>query len=270
LTFAPGIFPPLKELEENARFHAEVSKDPIRVNWPSETLQLVRDVEALRQNVRQYQNKDSAFHSMSPAVAREVLGMLNERHIYSQQFLVNIPKRIPWIWLALIQYYGPFSSSRSLFSAIKNYLRFASLELYHECSRTLRSAAGYLSMPPPAGTDLVPLHSRWEHGISIFFDSIDLGKNEDVVVAYVTDITGVRLNSEVTIYGPESDAKRAYSQSMSRKPIISDWFAHYLVPQVELILATQVPEEPTSYKGEAWIRKVTTLSGSDVRPARPA
>lgn len=271
VTVAPGRFTPPKGREEIAQFCTEVSKDPIQVSWPGETLQLIGTVDKMQRDVRRYRDKDSVFNGVDSSTARLALQALSRCSAFSHQAMTNIPKRIPWVWLALMDYYGPFSSGSNIFRAIKNYLRFGNLRLYHNCASTLHHVARHLSLPLPAGTNLIDLHSRWEHSISIFFnDPFESEKDNDVVVSYVPKIEGVHLASEATIYGPRSLATLAYRQSMDRQPIICRWFAHYLVPQVELQMATEKPEEPTTYNEEAWIRKVTTLSGSDLDPDRRA
>jgi hypothetical protein len=242
-----------KTHDESRSLEKAVLALPVSIEWPA-PIKLARDkVEADLREIVSYAGSPETLGTSS--WRRDMLRSLTYAQATAQHLATSLPARLPHMWLALLDYSGPFPE-RSQFTAQLNYLRFSSLLLYRllvgartttQGGATTLAAQGLLDGP------------RWEFQIHRFFDT-----NEDIAVAYVTSIEGVALHGELCIYGPRESSLLAYRQSMNREPITSNWFMDYLVPQVELHMALNSPATRTRYEERAWIRKVVDLSGRNI------
>jgi hypothetical protein len=174
----------------------------------------------------------------------------------------RIERHIPLLWLRMLSYCGPFFSGNvSGPWTHRNYLRFASMKLFHAMVREARALGKQVDVPPPL-TEAELQFPRWEGCLAAIFDEVD-----DVARGYVTHIDDQPLLPEEVIYGPKYRLQIAYGKSLQNgyftEPL---WLERYLIPQRELRIALEGSSEHTEYRGHVRIRKITDLNGDDIEP----
>jgi len=176
----------------------------------------------------------------------------------------RIERHVPFIWLRMMNYGGPFFSSVSVPRAHANFLGFASLMFFHEMFHALRSVGQQLEIPSPLTPEKLSF-PRWEGAIHVFFDSFEV--SDEIARTYVTHIDDTRLREEEVFYGPQARSQRAYGKSL-HKDLFTEpvWLERYLIPQRELRLALECSTEHIEYGGNVRVRKVTDLEGDDLPP----
>jgi hypothetical protein len=156
------------------------------------------------------------------------------------------------MWVGLFRYSGYcYPEVPSTMRPATNLLGFASLRVLH----LLEYYAGNPDIQPPLKD--VP---RWELDIDRFFV-----EREDIGIAYVTQVSGLDSmpEPELCIYGPRSLAEQSYRDSNFGLlgSMSTDWYGHYFVPQLELMLASCERDVIVRYDGKVAIRKVVDLPG---------
>lgn len=226
---APGRFEPPQCPDEQRRLHRAVASLQVSINWHP---------------ILKRWYSDPTRHNSFIDFARRV-----ERHI-------------PLLWLRVLSYCGPFFSGNA--SGPKthvNFLRFASIKLFHAMVWQAKAAGQQMDIPPPL-TEAELGFPRWEGCLAGVFDELD-----EVACGYVTHIDDHPLPREEVFYGPKHRLQLAYGKSLQNalytEPL---WLERYLIPQRELRIALEGSSEHTEYLGNVRIRKITDLNGVDIEP----
>ena len=174
----------------------------------------------------------------------------------------RIERHIPLLWLRMLSYFGPFFAGNvSGPRTHANFLRFASLKLFHAMVQQARALGQQVDVPPPL-TEAELRYPRWEGCLAALFDEVD-----DVACGYVIYIDEHALPREEVFYGPKHSLQIAYGRSLQRALFTEPlWLERYLIPQRELQIALEGSSEHTEYRGNARIRKITDLNGTDIEP----
>lgn len=226
-----GRFRPPSTPDERRRFYRVVSSLQISIEWDSIL---------------------SVWFANSPE--REGIG----------DQIGRIERHIPFIWLRLMTYGGPFFSSVSVPRAHTNFLGFASMMFFHAMFNSLRSVGQHIEIPAPLTSEKLSF-PRWEGTISVFFDPFE--GSDEIAKTYVTHIDDTQLREEEVFYGPKSRSQRAYGKSLDKDMFTEPvWFEQYFIPQRELRLALEGSTEHTEYRGNVRVRKVVDLEGNDLPP----
>jgi hypothetical protein len=242
---------------EREQLRLAVTSLDVRMDVHEHVRTVAELAEVLLDETRNYRKSTSRFRDLAPDYVAENLRSLTSALRRYNELRVAIPRRLPYIWLGLFDYAGPFPGGTLRTHA--DYLRCSALALYHEIAKIVRQFDSEFTANSPYDTSHFAA-SRWEHNLHL----ID-GIQEDLAVAYVDGIGTNRID-EICIYSPVSLAQEAYAQSFERGVIISPWFMRYCVPQVELLLAHQGSNVLMTYAEVASIRKVVTLSGKELGP----
>ncbi|GGZ58146.1 alpha/beta hydrolase [Paraglaciecola chathamensis] len=231
----------------------------IRIIWPHEIYQLKKKMDELLNDFVHFKDKASRFYSADkPFIANQTRSLKSTAQSV-HHLLEQYPKRLPYIWLGLIDYANCFPSPVNTMVSIAttNYLKFASFILYKKLALAL-NAVDRIDIPVSAPKKTLE-RILWQFSIDQFFT-----EPEEILRQYLVDIDGLELNAEIIIYGPKSEALRAYKESVTGEGIIlGGWFSEWLIPQVELNLAEGSSCQQALYCEKAYIRKVTDLEGKD-------
>jgi TIR domain len=177
-----------------------------------------------------------------------------------KEMLVRIPRRIPLLWLGLYSYAGPFQNHGPDLRIHRNFLKFASLSLYHTLLWIAERSGRHIDVQHPLTTQFLS-YPRWEDAITVFFDPAD-----ELAWAYVDRLGEQYLYPDVVIYGPRGLSELAYERSLDRSSFAGPdprWFEEYFVPQYELLLTMSNPDRIVDYDVTPNIRKVTDGNGVD-------
>lgn len=231
----------------------------IRIEWPHEIYQLKKKMDELLNDLVHFKDKASRFYNNDKCFITNQTRSLKSIAQSVHHLLDQYPKRLPHIWLGLVDYANCFPSPVNTMVSIatSNYLKFASFILYKILALAL-DTIDRIDIPVSAPKKTLE-RILWQHSIDHFF-----AQPEEISRQYLVDIDGLELSTEIIIYGPKSEALRAYKESLTGQGnILGSWFSEWLIPQVELSLAEASSCQQALYCEKAYIRKVTDLEGRD-------
>jgi|GEM_PF-5202680 len=253
-----NTFQPPETPADKKRLTEHVAAMPITIQWPEPITRMAAAVRRMVVELRSYRSASSRFCGATHSQVADSLAHFGHAIAVFDDVLPHIPRRLPWLWLSVLDYSSPFPrSSLTIPHFVREYLRVASLFLYSLLFRTLREIE-----PPepdhPGLHEMLLTNVPWQAGLSLFYEEPD-----DVVRAEVYRTPDL-VFEEVSVYGPKFLTLEAYRASLANRPIYNGWFARYFVPQLELSLARKAAGTPTRYSERASLRKVVDLDGDEL------
>ena len=146
-----------QDADASIRFRDSVNDVAIVINWPVEITRMIPMLDDLIREVRNHGDHNSRFHSQNTEWLASCLRDLTRTRRWIQEVLVGLPKRLPWLWLSILEYASPFPDKwNSTFRVQQNYLRFASLMLYRRLLNTINYVLPEFRADPPFDNERVP------------------------------------------------------------------------------------------------------------------
>jgi len=232
----------------------------VAVEWPRSTIAISSAFDTIINALQDEKNRPMELQ----AKPREEISHLLEGYVglrdRSRAIMETVPRRLFVTWT------NTHRNRHAIDETLRNFLALANLRVFHDLLVQITT-----DLPSFARAHVPKELTCW----SATADSPDshwrasfaklFGVSEPVYDAEILEIDGIPIKGNFRAFGPKQMVLEAAERSSAGNPIVNGWFFKYLVPQVELYLATSAEPLSISYSETAVLRTLRDGNGNRVR-----
>lgn len=246
LKFSDNVYPNKVSIKKLSTLN--IDEVNIEISWPNILMESISNLEKLIHDAEEYDNQNSTFHNCDEVLINSFYDSALSTGKCVKTIIEKAPRRISKIMKGMTKYWGPISQFHKYEDSIKNFLVLCNMEMQSRLAYTLTHIHIRDKYFPSEYEIWLDYIDKKEKGIKKIFLL-----NEEVYWADVSTVSGRNVNCY--IWGERSLIVEAY-KNFNGKAVISNWFADYVIPQVELMMTLNSSDAVIQYDEVVLIRKI--------------